>query len=542
MKHLLPIALTVLLLACCTTPGEYRAMSHGLDSINGLNRSDRPFSPADVQPYVSYFDRHGSGNDRLLAHYLLGRAYHEQGEAPMALQCYQEALAAADTTAADCDYAQLSRVYGQTCELFYYQGFYQEELQYRDFAIRCAWLGKDTLAAILNYEQKAHTYRYLHEEDSVVAVCEKSAALYTLYGYPDYAASVLGTCLRTLIEQGDYQKAKKYIDIYEAESGFFDSNHNIEHGREIYYNVKAYYYLGVGKLDSAKYFFWKELQFGKDLNNQNAGAKGLAETFKRLHKPDSVAKYALYGYNLIDSLYRQRSTEEIVKIQSAYKYSRLQEVARIESEKAARRSTTIWACVTFIILLLLLIYIITVTLIHKQQDTERRYLESLEIIQQAKEDIKKLSIYEEINKNLIEEKESVITRQVDLQQSMLEEEPHIQHYADKSLRMTEIFHRFETMAITGNQPLAADWIQLEDAFGVFYPGFVRFLNKHRHMINDKEYKTCLLLRLSLKPTTISNMLDVRPSYISNIRVEMLEKLFSLKGKAKEFDSLIQKTY
>ena len=62
------------------------------------------------------------------------------------------------------------------------------------------------------------------------------------------------------------------------------------------------------------------------------------------------------------------------------------------------------------------------------------------------------------------------------------------------------------------------------------------------MINDKEYKTCLLLRLSLKPTTISNMLDVSPSYISNIRVEMLEKLFSLKGKAKEFDSLIQKTY
>ena len=42
------------------------------------------------------------------AYYLLGRAYHEHGEAPMALQCYHDAIDCADTTAADCDYAQLA--------------------------------------------------------------------------------------------------------------------------------------------------------------------------------------------------------------------------------------------------------------------------------------------------------------------------------------------------------------------------------------------------------------------------------------------------
>ena len=57
----------------------------------------------------------------LLAHYLLGRAYHEHGEAPMALQCYHEAIDCADTTAADCDYAQLARVYGQMGDIFYNQ-------------------------------------------------------------------------------------------------------------------------------------------------------------------------------------------------------------------------------------------------------------------------------------------------------------------------------------------------------------------------------------------------------------------------------------
>ncbi len=71
-------------------------MRHGLDSINERNRNDEAFSAADVQPYIDYFDRHGEPNDQMLAHYLLGRAYHEQGEAPMALQCYQQAIECAD--------------------------------------------------------------------------------------------------------------------------------------------------------------------------------------------------------------------------------------------------------------------------------------------------------------------------------------------------------------------------------------------------------------------------------------------------------------
>ena len=130
MKHLLTIVLTLTLLTCCTTPARREAMRHGLDSINMRNRNDQPFTTADVQPYVDFFDRHGTANDRLLAHYLMGRAYHEQGEAPMALQCYQQAIECADTTAADCDYVQMSRVYSQMAGIFCEQGLYQQQLEF----------------------------------------------------------------------------------------------------------------------------------------------------------------------------------------------------------------------------------------------------------------------------------------------------------------------------------------------------------------------------------------------------------------------------
>ena len=112
----------------CTTEADRARMRSGLDSINVLNCNDQPFTPADVEPYVQFFDDHGTANDRLLAHYLLGLAYYDHGEAPMALKCYQDAVDCADTTDADCDYAQLARVYAQMSQVFYSQELYQEQL------------------------------------------------------------------------------------------------------------------------------------------------------------------------------------------------------------------------------------------------------------------------------------------------------------------------------------------------------------------------------------------------------------------------------
>ena len=79
MKRLVVYMLGLLLLLMgCTTAGERARMRAGLDSINVRNRTDQPFTVQDVEPYVQFFDNHGTPNDQMLAHYLLGRAYHEQ--------------------------------------------------------------------------------------------------------------------------------------------------------------------------------------------------------------------------------------------------------------------------------------------------------------------------------------------------------------------------------------------------------------------------------------------------------------------------------
>ena len=47
---------------------------------------------------VSYYDRHGSANDRMLSRYLLGCIYRDQEKYPQTILAYQDAICFADTT------------------------------------------------------------------------------------------------------------------------------------------------------------------------------------------------------------------------------------------------------------------------------------------------------------------------------------------------------------------------------------------------------------------------------------------------------------
>ena len=340
MKHLLTVIAILLAFACCTTEADRNRMRAELDSINQRNRNDQPFTAADVQPYVDFFDDHGTPNDRLLAHYLLGRAYHEHGEAPMALECYQKAAEFADTNSKDCGYTQLSRVYAQMAKIFYQQGLYREQLEHTRMSAKYAIKGKDTLAALMNYEQEGFIYQRLGLNDSAIVVAEDVARLYDQFGYPADAAITLGTSVRSLLSIGNYSKAKDYMNRYESESGFFDSLGNIEKGREAYYNSKGIYYEKLNYLDSAEFWYRKELSDGKDFNNQNGGAIGLATVFLERHKTDSAKKYFQYAFAMNDSLEKKKSTEIIERFHSLYNYTRHKEIAREKTEEANRERNT----------------------------------------------------------------------------------------------------------------------------------------------------------------------------------------------------------
>lgn len=545
MKQLLTIFILLLALTCCTSEAKRNRMRAGLDSINQRNRNDQLFTVKDVEPYVSFFDAHGTPNDRLLAHYLLGRAYYEAGEAPMALECYQKAVDCADTIRKDCDYPQLSRVYAQMAEVFYKQQLYREQMKHERKAARCAWKGKDTLSALMCYEQEYIAYKKLGLTDSAVIVIENVASLYEKYGYPSDAAISLGTIALTLIEKGKYSKAYEYLKKYEKESGYFDNEGNIIKGHEYYYKVKGLYCLKNAQLDSAEYFFRKELRNGQDFNNQNAGAKGLAQLYKVYNVPDSVAKYTEYAYAMSDSMYAQLTTETVGRMNAMYDYSRHQKEARMEREKATGRLVFIWITIAIILLLSAIIVLIMLILQHvrqKRKAIEQQYQQSLMMIKQTRRDIAQLQLFKEQNKNLIVEKEKLITEQENIRKAILKKEKASQEIALKQFKDSDIFEIFCKYADCGKQPAKTDWPTLQDALFNAYPNFSELMTANCQTLTDREYKVCLLIRAGFKPNTVSWMVGTLPSVITQLRKDLFMKLFKTHGSSKEFDLLLKKIY
>ena len=83
LLYLLPCLL--LTVTGCTDPQEAREMRLLMEQADSMNRNYVPFTTDTVARRVAgWYDRHGTANERVRAHYLLGCAYRDMGEAPQA--------------------------------------------------------------------------------------------------------------------------------------------------------------------------------------------------------------------------------------------------------------------------------------------------------------------------------------------------------------------------------------------------------------------------------------------------------------------------
>jgi hypothetical protein len=207
---------------------------------------------------VSYFDRHGTVNERVLAHYLLGRAYTDMGEAPMAINSYQDAISAADTTATDFNYRTLSNVYAQMADLFHYQLLLTNEIETREKASHYAFRANQPLWGIYNQDVSAGAYILLNKKDSAEIILKSTLEQYREHGYTQRAlfSSKVLMHLYTIPPQR-LTEAKALMDQFEAESELFDEHHELPPSQRQYYKYKGRYYEGINMLDSAEYYYRK---------------------------------------------------------------------------------------------------------------------------------------------------------------------------------------------------------------------------------------------------------------------------------------------
>ena len=478
---------------------------------NAQNKCDTVFRSDSIQRLlVDYYESHGSANDRMLAHYLLGRAYFDMGEMPLSLNAYQ--LALADTTVTDKNYYQIVRIYAQMAKIYYHQYLLQEQIDCINQSVKFALLAKDTIGAVNNYLQKANSYDLMGKSDSVITICENVNSFFKGKGMYKQSAQDQGLLALHYIKKGMLEKAKHCLDVYEAESGFFDSNHNIEPHRTIYYSMLGEYYTTIEKYDSAEICFRKELREGKDFNNQNAASRGLALLFQKTHQPDSAAKYALYSYAMNDSVYAHMATEEVERMKAMYDYNRHLKLAEAKSLEAQATRSLVWILSLFCLSIILSLYI--VILRHKKREEE-----------------------------MVRREENLYKRLVELEDSQKEKERFKRtiEQEQRILNSTIAKHFRDLAQKPANLPSSTDWKSMLDMISRELPSFQALLCDNQLNLRQEEMNICMLIRLRFKPKEICNLTGLSSQNVTNIRKRLLYKIYGDEsGGSKDFDQRIMK--
>ncbi|MEE1087833.1 MAG: hypothetical protein UIC63_02605 [Bacteroidaceae bacterium] len=561
-------------------------MRHLLLRSNAQNKVDSLFTSDSIgNVLVDYYNAHGTPNERMLAHYIKGCAYRDMGDQPATLRCYNDAVAAADTSRADCNYDQLSIIYGQIATIFDHRAMPDNAIEAYEIAERYAKEANDTIKILTFLGNKSNALIKKGEIKKALHIKEAAADGFRTMGYPQKAARTFGSCIKWYARQGDFNKAKEAIDIYESISGYFQANGDAKKGWEDYYHIKGTYYFEKGQLDSAEHYFRKLLLNGQTRNDLYLAVWGLTRLFTAKSHNDSIAKYALQTLAHSDTLYNTGIVQNLQNAQAMYNYARHLETAhRKELEaKDMEISRRNWIIAGALLLSIIVFFwrrqirlkkseLRTANRKNTQLSTQLHTANkenaqlntqldanNLKIVQLNEQILEKARIMNGLQEQ-VEDKSRLIKRlneiinhnaanletiaqmehTVAIQQQQMEDlqlmiDNFTQSRAINEIRQHPAIARMSELSRLNNKlPHSHEWHALYDVVETHFPKFTNL--RQMETISEAEYQVCVLTKLQFALHEIASLTNSTKARLGMIRKRLLEKIFNTtEGGAKMFD-------
>ncbi|MBR1558170.1 MAG: hypothetical protein IJ647_10535, partial [Prevotella sp.] len=419
MKKGLIIGIVAVIACCAVAFGVHHQiqrtaqMRAAVDSAFVQNRNYVPFtSDSTLREVAAYFDHplHFwiTANDRLRAHYALGCVYRDLHDAPIALLTWEDAIAAADTTAADCDFATLFRVYGQMASIYFRQSMPEKELGAREAYCKYALLAGDTLNYIRGLLLRNEAFLALGDTAAIYQNIANVRQLYLQRGLKAEAAQVYPTAIQIAIDKQQFVRADSMMQIFEQESELLSEGGTIAQGYERYYYHKGMYYLGVGQPDSAEHWFRKLLQCEPALID---AYRGLLSLYRQKSDADSVFRYARLYEDALARYLKRTHIQSVDLAKGMYDYSSQQQLAQRES----RRANTFRFALVMLLAVMIIVGLQFMRYSHKksaerrkQLATYRKTLDDLDAARRETELLQQSLSKNDATRKLLKEKEDQI--------------------------------------------------------------------------------------------------------------------------------------
>ena len=557
-------------------PGRHERMQEELLCARRMNKEYIDFTTDSVMKEVAdYYDRHGTPNERMEAHYLLGCTYRDMGEAPRAIDCYLDAAACADTTATDCDFYMLASIYAQTAWLYHQQLLLSYEIEAHRKASHYNYLAKDTLHALYEQEMVGCVYILQNKIDSAELLLESVKQRFQEIGSIQEELTASEMLMHIYIDKPSHiEKIKQLIDEFESLSECIDRKNT----RHRFYCYKGKYFESVNMLDSAEYYYRKIFWHGMTFSEYDPMYKGLLSVYKKRHIADSIAKYAQLYCAVNDSSIAVKDQKLTAQMTACYNYSRYQKQALANEKKAGKARKALIGVV------LLSCVIITITYLlwrrykraqqkkhdqliriqkMKQQEIERLQSEFSALTDQYDKNKQAMLILEDSYKMAVASAQHKLENAQDVISELSEkyensiavfksESESLKKKLDELKSQKSIPELMDNAACFANTPiviriqelaekqksriLKKDWKELSSAIATYYPDLVKDLNNINN-VTTKEIQTAFLVALNIRTDDIARLLRVSGQRITNIKSELNLAMFGTKSARPLFDNM-----
>lgn len=476
---------------------------------------------------AEHYNKKGTANQRMNAYYLLGNYYAQRGDAPRALESFLKAVEYADTIK---EAHSLMLIHGMMQDLYENLYLYDEARKEMERAVYYAMRCKDTISALIYKGNIPWYYAMTNQYDSADIAAQRLYREWQKTNCGKGNSMVLSYSIKALLNKRKWSKAKEYLNVYEL--NFSNPNVNTVGLIHFLYNLKANYYIGIGKADSALYYIRLQQRANGSFANKAWYCCNYMNLYRQLGKLDSVSKYAELYCAYSDSTFVDLNVGHLLQIKGMYDYSQQQE----EIYRQYMAKTRMRYCLIAVGFLLLIVvsWCFYVMRRNKQRLKEEmlrqneRYDHLIEQYRLVTEQ------YETLRDNDIKKRSQRVGEIKQAISKMLK--------GGKAPSMQVVNHPWVILmhrnAKSDKLPSKSEWDEMENVLSTLDAGFLEWLAGVEAYISCKEYRLCVLTRLGFIPTEMATLLATSRSNIANIRSRLMVKLFGEEGSTTDFDRRI----
>ena len=541
-RRVLGFAIPLLLLTACD-PGRRDRMQQELAALQTLNQADSILTDDSLaQTLADWFDRHGTPNEQMEAHYLLGRTHADRGEAPAALAAYHDAIDRADTTAVDCNFRQLSKVYGQMGELFYWQNLLQSALEAYDRGYWNAMKSKDTLLALAFFSQKGKCYYDMGKQDSMKVITDMVCDLYLQLGDTLSANTAIGPLVYLSTLEKDFTKASEYINIYGHHSAISADTIRYHESWGLFKIHTGIYYLGLHRPDSAVCNLHNGLTLVRNPYNRSLAYKWLYKSYRELGVVDSIFKYAEMSVQANDSATNTHIADQLQRVQALYNYDRFRLQAdrlSIEAGEARQKITFL----SFLLAAIVAVVIATIAVIVIRRHRKRARKLKLRIRYTA-DTLLVRTFHEELRRSARQSgQEAAIAEKIHfLEDSLSKQSKSLEAEAlTESFQECDVVEMIRKYGREGRLLPDSCWGSLRQAINVYAPSFMDALAGMNATLDLSDTQVCQLAIIRNMPQKAkAAVMGLEYHAAAMKRKRLFKALFGRDGSAKDLEESLQK--